>query len=108
VDFGNLPEWLKMLVSAAMGALGMFGVALIRAMTDNNRVRSDDRVQFTSQVLERVKLLEDQIAAERNYCREEIHRVQQQYESRLETRDQIITELRQRITHLEKVLQGLD
>lgn len=108
MDFGNLPEWFKMLASAAMGALGMFGVALLRALTDNKRTRSDDRVQFTSQVLERVKSLEDQIAAERDYCREEIYRVQSQYESRLETRDQIISELRQRITHLERVLQGVD
>lgn len=108
MDFSSLPEWLKLLGSAALGALGMFGVAVVRALTDNTRTRSDDRVQFTSQVLERVKMLEDQIAEERNYCREEIHRVQQQYESRLETRDHIITELRERITHLEKVLQGID
>lgn len=108
MDFGNLPEWLKMLASAAMGALGMFGVAVIRAMTDNTRTRSDDRVQFTAQVLERVKQLEDQVAEERHYCREEMHRLQSQYEQRLDTRDHIITELRGRVTHLERVLQGLD
>lgn len=108
MDFGNLPEWLKMLASAAMGALGMFGVAVMRAMTDNTRTRSDDRVQFTSQVLERVKQLEDLVADERNFCRDEIARIHQQYETRLNTRDQIITELRGRVTHLERVLQGRD
>ena len=111
MDWSNIPEWLKLLGSAAIGALGMFGVAIIRAVSDNKRIRSDDRIQFTSQILDRVASLESQVLAERKFCREEIRRITEQADARLASRDQIIKELRARVAHLERLLAegpGLD
>jgi hypothetical protein len=109
VDWSNLPEWLKVMGGAALGALGMFGAGFVKALADNKHTRSEDRVQFTGQVLERLAAVERQMQEEREYCERRMQLMKADYDERLERRDSIITELRQRdtdrearMTHLER------
>lgn len=86
----NLPEWLANVLFAALGGLGAMGLGLLRASVDNNRTRTEDRTEFTRQVM-------DMLAQERKH-----------YEKRLEARDMIISDLRERIAHLEGLLNDND
>ena len=79
----NFPDWLANILYAALGGLGALALGLIRASVDNTRTRTDDRAQFTTQIMEML-------------AQERLH-----YERKLESRDAIITELRERIAHLE-------
>lgn len=79
----HFPEWAANVLYAALGGLGALALGLIRASVDNNRTRTTDRVEFTKQVM-------DMLAQERRH-----------YERMLESRDAIISELRERIAHLE-------
>lgn len=112
MDWSNLPEWLKVMGGAALGALGMFGAGFVKALADNKHTRSEDRVQFTGQVLERLAAVERQMQEEREYCERRMQLMKADYDERLERRDSIITELRQRdtdrearMTHLERLLK---
>ena len=112
MDWSNLPEWLKVTSGAALGAIGMFLAGFVKALADNKRTRSEDRVQFTSQVLERLAAVEQQMQEERQYCERRMQLMKDDYDERLERRDAIITELRQRdtdrearMTHLERLLK---
>lgn len=107
----NLPEWFGNVLYAALGGLGALGLGLIRARVDNTRTRTEDRTAFTGHLLERVTALEQQNAAtlhalaeERRYCEARLVRSDEESRARLESRDRIITELRDRVTHLEKQL----
>lgn len=111
MDWDNLPGWLSHVLTACLTALGMLGAGYLAARADNKRTRSDDRVTFTSQVLERVTVLEEQLANERKYCEDRMLHLENHYDKRLEKRDAIITELRERetkreerLTHLENIM----
>lgn len=115
MDWSNLPEWLKYATVAALSSLGTIVSGYFVARSDSRRVRADDRVQLTTQLMERLATVERQMAEERDYCDKRMNLMKEDYEARLDKRDRIITELRefhatqeQRITHLEKLLQGLD
>lgn len=115
MDWENLPSWLSHVVVACLTALGMLGAGWFTARSQDKKTGSDDRVAFTSQVLERVTALEGQLAAERSYCEDRMVHLEESYERRLKSRDRIITELRKqeanreaRLTHLEELIQGLN
>jgi len=102
----HLPEWLGNLLYAALGGVGVLGMGLIRARVDNNRTRTEDRTAFTGQLLERVTALESSLADERRYCEDRMVHLEQVYEKRLDSRDRVITELRDRVAHLETLMSG--
>lgn len=111
----NLPDWLGNVLYAALGGLGALGLGLIRARVDSARIRLDDRAHFTDQVVARLSAVERQMQEEREYCEKRMNLMKSEYEQRLDKRDVIITELRerdvnreQRLSQLEKIVQGLD
>lgn len=109
MSWETLPEWARVIIPAALGVIGTVTLGILQANSDRKRVRSDDRSVFTSQVLDRLSRVEQQMQEEREY-----------YESRLAARDGIISELRasmtakdvalqqalQRIAHLEQIVEG--
>ena len=109
MSWETLPEWVRVIIPAALGVIGTITLGILQANSDKKRVRSDDRSVFTAQVLERLGRVEQQMQQEREY-----------YEARLAARDEIIRELRaslasrdislqqalRRITHLENVVEG--
>lgn len=108
MDFSDFPEWLKLAASAGLGSLGTLVAGVFRARSDSKRVRTDDRVQFTAQLMERLHAVEQHSQQLRESYRAELLEQAEKYEQRLASRDTVITELRDRVSHLERVLQGLD
>ena len=106
MDWGNLPEWLKLAVAGALSSLGTMILAVFKARSDDKRIRTDDRTMFTTQVMDRLSEVESLLVQERKHCEDKIAQVQTHYESRLKARDHIITELRHRIEHLENLNDG--
>lgn len=101
MDFDNLAQYLQHLFAAALGGVGVLLAGLLKASSDNRRVRADDRGLFTAQLMERLTQVEKSLADERAYCAEQMQRMDSDYKRRLENRDRIITELRQRVSALE-------
>lgn len=102
----TIPEWFMNLVLVAAGGLGALGLGLVRATTDNRRTRSEDRTQFTDQVMRRLQDVETQLSTERLHNDERIRELHALYEKRLEIRDRTIAELRERQTSLEQMLEA--
>ena len=102
----NLPEWFGNVLYAALGGLGALVLGFMRARVDNNRTRTEDRTAFTGQLLERVTALESSLADERRYYGDRMVHLEQVYEKRLDSRDRVITELRDRVAHLETLMPG--
>lgn len=102
----NLPQWAMNVLYAALGGLGAMFAGLIRAKVDNNRIRVDDRAEFTKQVMDRLATVEASLESEREYCERKLAGLHDQYEGRLATRDKVIADLRERIQHLESRLDG--
>ena len=101
------PDMILGMAAAALGGAGVMVAGYFKARADNNKIRSDDRVNFTQQVMDRVAHLEKAAVEEREYCEQRLAFQSKILNDRLEQRDKIITELRGRISELENKLDGL-
>jgi hypothetical protein len=101
--FDSLPEWMKYVGTAVSGSLFTLGLALLNAKVGLKRISVDERTALTAHLLQRVQMLEDGQLAERKFCEERITQICAEHNSRLDARDRIITELRDRISTLEQL-----
>ena len=113
MSWHDIPEWLRLVVVASLGALGTIVSGGIVARSDSKRTRADDRGLLTTQALERLSHVEEQLgvalqslAQERRYCDERMQAVQDHYEERLKSRDILIGELRESVNSKEATLNS--
>jgi len=99
--FDSLPEWVKYAGTAISGSLFTLGIALLNAKVGLRRIAVDDRTALTAQLLARVQMLEEGQMAERKFCEDRLNQMAIEHTTRLDSRDRIITELRERISVLE-------
>lgn len=115
MDWDNIPDWIKMAITGALSSLGTMVAGYFVALSDNKRTRTEDRVEFTSQVMARLAAVEKQMKEEREYYEKKMALLKEEYQKRLESRDDLIHQLRlrdenreARLQHLERLLQGLE
>lgn len=106
--FDDVPNWLAAAWGAALSGTGVLLAGFIRARVDNKRTRVDDRADFTKSILERLSQVEQSAQEERKFCEERMNTQARVFEDRIAQRDRIITELRKRVDHLERKLDGAD
>lgn len=97
----DLPEWVKNVGYALSGGMFTLGLAVLQAKVGLRKISIDDRTALTAQLIQRVADLEAGVREERRFCEERINQMAEEHNRRLESRDRIITELRERITALE-------
>lgn len=113
----ELPPWIMNLIYAILGAIGVMIPKLFKIMSDRSQVVSDDRSEFTNQILTRLSNLEGYLQNRETYHsaqldiqarqhREDMLEMKRDYEHRLEARDRIIGELRERQSHLERLVKN--
>lgn len=101
----NLPPagWGAVL-GAAITALGMMVLGLIRARTDSKKIDSTDRNDLQRQLTEFARSLQAQLQQEREHCEHRLDHQERVNAERLAARDQVIARLTERIEHLESRL----
>jgi len=104
VEWSNFPEWLKLAMAGALSSLGTIVAGFFVARSDSRRMRTTDRSEFTQQLLDRLTAVELAAAEERKQFRAEINAIRDESRERLESRDQIISELRVRQSELEQIM----
>lgn len=104
----NLPEWLLNVLYTALGGLGALFIGLLRANSDNRRTRADDRSNFTDQVMRRLAAVEKQMREERDHSDNQMRLMKEDYEQRIDKRDAIIADLRERDANREERLHLLE
>lgn len=86
----QVPEWIGNVLLVAMGSVGTMVMAVITT-------RNKDRTQFTRDVMDRLKQVEEAQRVEREYCERKILELH----TTIRERDKIIQHLRDRIDQVE-------
>lgn len=97
----DMPEWIKNLGFLMGGGFSVLGASVLKFKFDTRKLLVDDRASLTAQLMTRVAALEASQAEERRFCEERLAAAAAEADRRLEARDRIITEMRQRVTALE-------
>jgi len=96
-------QWMDKVFFIALGGLGALSLGLLRARVDEKKIQSDDRSEFTAQVLSRIAHVETQMEVEREQCEAKMAALAVAHDGDLERRDGVIGQLRDRIAHLESL-----
>lgn len=106
VDWQDIPEWIKYVISGALATIGTIVTGIFVANSQNRRTSVDDRSEFTQQMMERLNHVELQLAAalqslakERQYCDERMDHILAEAEAKLRDRDLTIIKLREEIAN---------
>lgn len=102
------PNWVINVLYTSLGGLGAIFVGFIKAWSDNKRTRvedkrvgTQDRSNFTEQILSRLATVEQQMQEEREYCDKRMQLMKEDYEGRIDRRDTLILELKERESNRE-------
>lgn len=97
----DLPEWVKNIGYLMGGGFSVIGAAALKFKYDTKKLFVDDRASLTAQLMARVAQVEAAQVEERRFCEERLNQQAADADKRLEARDRIIAELRERVTALE-------
>lgn len=99
MDFDSALEWAKFIGGGILGAIGVMVVGGLKFMTDNRRIRTDDRTDLTQQLLSRVQGLEQALVEERGRCDAQMAELRFFYTARIDSLEARVDQLREGGNH---------